>query len=259
MIYLTIIGLSGRMGTAIGTLAPEYGFTLLGGVGFGTTGLPVPLLSPAQALAPGSALAATAAIIDFSGPEGFETALKLAGQLRVPLVSGSTGLTRDHFASLADLARSVAVLHGSNMSLGVNLLLNVLPTITQALGPDYDVEIVDIHHNRKKDAPSGTAIALEAAVRDHTFRAQDVTIHGRSGQVGERPHNEIGIHALRAGDIVGDHTVYFCGPGERVEVTHRAHSRDTFARGALRAAQYLRTRAPGLYTMRDVLGLSGPH
>lgn len=258
MTNLTIIGLSGRMGTAIGTLAPEYGFTLLGGVGFGTTRLNVPLLSPADALKTNGPLAATAAIIDFSGPEGFETALQLASSLRVPLVSGSTGLTREHFAALADVAKILPALHGSNMSLGVNLLLNVLPTITQALGPDYDVEIVDIHHNRKKDAPSGTALALEAAVRDHTFRAQDVTIHGRSGQVGERPHNEIGIHALRAGDVVGDHTVYFCGPGERVEVTHRAHSRDTFARGALRAAQFLLTRPSGLYTMRDVLGLTNP-
>jgi 4-hydroxy-tetrahydrodipicolinate reductase len=252
---LTIVGLSGRMGTAIGTLAPEYGLTLIGGVGFGTTSLNVPLLSPAQAQTSPGDLTRTDVIIDFTGPEGFETALQIARALNIPLVSGSTGLSRDHFAALADLAKTVPALHGSNMSLGVNLLLNVLPTITQALGPDYDVEIVDIHHNHKKDAPSGTAIALEAAVRDHTFRANDVTIHGRTGHVGERPHNEIGIHALRAGDIVGDHTVYFCGPGERVEITHRAHSRDTFARGALRAAQFLLTRTAGLYTMRDVLGL----
>jgi len=153
-------------------------------------------------------------------------------------------------------AKKVPCLLAANMSLGVSVLLRVVRDVAAALGDAYDVEIVEAHHNKKKDAPSGTALALgEAAAAGLGRKLDDVAVHGRRGMVGERTAREIGFHAVRAGDIVGEHTVLFGGQGERVEVRHVATSRDTFARGALRAARFIASRPPGRYTMADVLGL----
>jgi len=138
----------------------------------------------------------------------------------------------------------------------VNLLFKLVGQVAQALGQDYDIEIVEAHHHHKKDAPSGTAVRLAENICTATGRDYRTdAVHGREGQVGARTKKEIGVHAVRAGDIVGDHTVVFCAEGERIELTHRAHTRDTFARGALRAARFLAGKAPGVYTMADVLGM----
>lgn len=143
-----------------------------------------------------------------------------------------------------------------NMSVGVNLLFRIVEEIARVLGQDYDVEIIEAHHRMKKDAPSGTALRLGEAIARALGRDWDeVGVYGRQGIVGERTNAEIGIQAIRAGDIVGEHTVIFGGMGERIEVTHRAHTRDTFARGAVRAAKWVVGREPGLYDMGDVLGL----
>jgi 4-hydroxy-tetrahydrodipicolinate reductase len=142
------------------------------------------------------------------------------------------------------------------MSLGVNLLLRVLRDMARKLGGDYDMEIIEAHHRMKKDAPSGTAIMMAKALAEGVERSlEEVAVYARKGVIGERSRTEIGIQAIRAGDIVGDHTVIFGGLGERIEVTHRASSRDTFARGALKAALWLEGKGPGLYDMQDVLGL----
>ena len=250
MNQLLIVGLTGRMGTAIRANAADFGFNVVGGVGDGSSD--VPLLGPDEVHLRPDWLQQVEAIIDFSGAQGFGPAAELAADLQVPFVSGSTGVADQELAKLDDLAANQAVLYGANMSLGVNLLTALLPMVSAALN-DYDTEIVDIHHNKKKDAPSGTALALADAI--DRGRAGLKRVYGREGLTGERDPSELAIHALRAGDVVGDHTVYFCGLGERIEITHRAHSRDTFARGALQAARFLMDKPAGRYSMNHVLGL----
>jgi 4-hydroxy-tetrahydrodipicolinate reductase len=197
-------------------------------------------------------------LIDFSAPGATRTFAAQAASLGIKLVIGTTGLTAEDHSLLAATARQTAVLVASNMSLGVNVLLAVVEQLSSGL-PGFDLEIVEMHHRRKKDAPSGTALALaEAAAKGRRVALSDVVCHGRHGMTGERPPGEIGVLALRGGDVVGEHTVIFAGDGERVELTHRAHSRDTFAAGALRAAQFLSDKDQGMFTMRDVLGLQTP-
>lgn len=189
-------------------------------------------------------------VVDFSSPDALLCALPLLGP-GVALVSGTTGLGDAHRAALADRARVAPVLHAANFSLGVAVLLDLARRAAAAL-PGFDVEIVEAHHRRKKDAPSGTALALAGAVR--AGRGVDLAlVHGREGLTGERPSDEIGMHALRGGDTVGDHTVWLAGPGERVELRHVATSRATFAAGAVRAARWLAGRPPGAYGLADVL------
>jgi 4-hydroxy-tetrahydrodipicolinate reductase len=143
------------------------------------------------------------------------------------------------------------------MSVGINLMLNLISQVATTLKDDYDVEIIELHHRLKKDAPSGTAVKIAEVLAESLKRNLDqVAVHQRKGLIGERSREEIGIQVIRAGDIVGEHTVLFAGAGERLEITHRAHNRDTFARGAVRAAQWVIAQKPGLYTMQDVLGLS---
>jgi 4-hydroxy-tetrahydrodipicolinate reductase len=169
---------------------------------------------------------------------------------------GTTGLSGAQRDEIADLARRTAIVLAPNFSIGVTVALKALALMARALGDDYDVEITEIHHRYKKDAPSGTAqrmgeVVAEALGRDLASTA----VHGRQGMPGERTPKEIGVFSLRSGDVVGEHTVSFGTLGERLELTHRAHSRDTFARGALRAVRFVAGRPPGLYSMQDVLGL----
>ena len=171
-------------------------------------------------------------------------------------VVGTTGLQAAQIEEIRRLAARVPILQSPNMSVGVNLAFRVLALMAKALGDDYDVEITEIHHRMKKDAPSGTAAKMAEVIAEALGRRiEDAGVYGRHGLVGERSAQEIGVHALRGGDVVGDHTVVFSTVGERLELTHRAHSRDTFAQGALRAARFVATAAPGLYSMHDVLGL----
>jgi len=195
-------------------------------------------------------------VIDFSAPEAaVETAAAVAAAGK-SLVVGTTGLGPEGEKRLRSAAEGIACVFSPNMSVGVNLLFRLVGETAEALGDAYDVEIVEAHHRLKKDAPSGTAkkiaeIAASALRRD----LDQAAVYGREGLVGERTREEIGIHAVRAGDIVGEHTVIFSAPGERLELVHRAHSRDTFARGALQAARFAAAAGPGFYSMRDVLGI----
>ncbi|MCB9507384.1 MAG: 4-hydroxy-tetrahydrodipicolinate reductase [Myxococcales bacterium] len=193
-------------------------------------------------------------VIDFSTPAGLVGAAAHASAYEAALLSGTTGLGQAGFAALAAVADRAAVCHAANMSLGVAVLRSLVTRAAAALPASFDVEIVEVHHRRKVDAPSGTAVALEAAVRaGRAVEAQ--RIGGRDGLVGPRQPAELGVHAVRGGDVVGEHTVLFLGDGERVELAHRATSRDVFAQGALVAARWLTGRAPGRYTIDDVLGL----
>ncbi|KAA0217950.1 4-hydroxy-tetrahydrodipicolinate reductase [bacterium] len=195
-------------------------------------------------------------LIDFSLPEGFSRSLAACVNHKTPFVSGTTGLNAAHFAERDAACRVIPLISAYNMSLGVNLLLSLVKQAAQKLGPDYDIEIVEMHHRLKVDAPSGTAVSLFNAACEATGRdPKAVARHGREGMVGPRTRPEIGLHAVRGGDVVGDHTVMFAGEGERIELVHKASSRDTFARGAVRAAQWLAGKPAGLYTMAQVLGL----
>ena len=195
-------------------------------------------------------------VLDFTVPEATLEHLEAAVKAKKAMVIGTTGFTDKQRARLNDLAARIPAVVASNMSLGVNLLFALTDDAARILGPDFDVEIIEAHHRFKKDAPSGTARRLaEILAERRGLSVTDDLRHGREGIVGERPPDEIGVHAVRGGDIVGDHTVVFAGLGERIELTHRAQSRDTFARGALRAAKFVVKQKPGIYTMQQVLGL----
>jgi 4-hydroxy-tetrahydrodipicolinate reductase len=194
-------------------------------------------------------------VIDFSTPEGTMTVLAACIARRIPLVVATTGHTAAQRQEIEAAAHQTALLMAPNMSLAVNVLFRLVRQAAELLaGKDFDVEIVERHHRFKKDAPSGTALHLARIVQEAMGQTQ--LRHGREGQVGERPPHEIGLHALRVGDNVGEHAVIFSTLGETLEVVHRGHTRDSYARGALLAAKFLAGRPPGRYTMNDVLGLS---
>ncbi len=196
------------------------------------------------------------AIIDFSTGDVAANA-EAAVAAGAAVVIGATAIDdagKKTIAALADNGGRIVM--APNMSVGVNLLFHLVAEVAQTLGDDYDVEIVETHHNKKKDAPSGTAVRLAEVAAEALGRSYEKdVVHGREGLVGERTRREIGVHAVRGGDVVGDHVVLFAGDGERVELVHKASSRDTFALGALKAARFLSNAAPGLYDMMDVLGL----
>jgi 4-hydroxy-tetrahydrodipicolinate reductase len=196
-------------------------------------------------------------LIDFTAPSATAwTVSRAAEHGEVGMVIGTTGLGDAELKAVEKASEKIPIVLSANMSLGVNVLFGILAQAAKALGPAYDVEIVELHHRLKKDSPSGTALAMAHVLADALGRdLGKVAKYGREGQVGARSKEEIGILAVRGGDIVGEHTAYFCGLGERLEITHRASSRETFARGAVRAAEWLRDRDPGLYDMQDVLGL----
>lgn len=202
-------------------------------------------------------IGASDVVIDFSGHNGTTGNAPRVAEAGKALVIGTTGLSADERKIVEAAAARIPVVLASNMSLGMNLLFSLVEKAAAALkGKGYDVEIIERHHRRKKDSPSGTAISLgEAAARGYAWDLKKVAVHGRDGLVGERPAEQIGFHAVRGGDIVGDHTVLFAADGECIELSHRATSREAFALGALRAAAWIGGRAPGLYSMRDVLGV----
>lgn len=195
-------------------------------------------------------------VIDFSTPAATRGILQACLRQGVRLVIGTTGLDAALIAEVDNAARQVAVLTSANMSLGVNLLLELVGKVAAKLGDDYDIEIVEAHHRFKKDAPSGTALALAGAICEATGKKleKDV-VNGRHGGEAMRRRGEIGMHAIRSGDVVGRHTVSFGGLGEEISIGHVASSRDVFARGALRAARWLAGKPAGRYSMKDVLGL----
>lgn len=196
-------------------------------------------------------------LIDFSAPEATRQLIAVCRQKHVGMVIGTTGLAEADQLLIREAARDIPILQAANTSLGVNLLLNVAAEMARKLGDAYDIEIVEAHHNQKKDAPSGTALALAESICTATNRNLSAALeHGRHGQDAKRRPGSIGMHALRMGDVVGEHTVYFATGGERIEIRHVATTRDTFAMGALRAAAFIAGSKPGRYSMADVLGIS---
>lgn len=202
-----------------------------------------------------SALKASAQVlIDFTTPAATLEHLRLISDWpQCAMVIGTTGFALQEQEQIQQYAKKIPIVFSPNFSVGVNLLLDLVRLAAQKV-PNYDIEIVEMHHNQKKDAPSGTALGLAKEITTALNRSlEHDLVHGRSGQVGARTSKEIGMHALRGGDVVGDHTVIFASSGERLELTHKASSRDAFASGALRAAKWVNTRPAGLYTMHDVL------
>lgn len=260
---VVVTGVSGRMGSLLVRLVRDTDdLALTGGTdkpGSAAIGLDVGLaahLGPLEVEtvdALDKALAVADVVIDFTTPEASVTHARACAAAKVPLVVGSTGFSADAKAEMAAAAKQVPVVMSPNMSVGVNLVIEVARELARRLGDDFDIEVMEAHHRMKKDAPSGTALRLAEEVAAGVGRSTDVIRTARSGQVGERPRKEIGVQALRGGDVVGEHTVFFFGDGERVELTHRATSREQFGRGALRAARWVVGQPAGLYDMTHVL------
>ncbi len=253
MTRVVVVGIGGRMGEALLRLAPEEGVRIVAGVSRRGAPALAPELPVTASIA--EALGHPAdAVIDFSSPAACVEALREAVRRGLPFVSGTTGLGEAEFSALEEAARRIPVLHAPNMSVGIQLLLWLVEEAAKTLGPAFDVEITEVHHRHKKDAPSGTALRLAETVARALGRdlAQSART-GREGMAGPRTAEEIGILALRGGDVIGEHTVHFFGEGERIELTHRASNRGAFAAGALRAAKWSVGKPPGLYGMRDVL------
>lgn len=195
-------------------------------------------------------------VIDFTHYEASLTHLEIAAEKHLPIVIGSTGFSQEDIKKARELARNVPCVLAPNMSVGVNVLFKVVAEVAEYLGDGFDMEIIEAHHHHKKDAPSGTAVKLAQVLAEARNRKlEDVGVYCRHGMIGPRKREEIGIQTIRAGDITGEHTVIFGGIGERIEVTHKAHNRDNFARGAVRAAKWVINQDNGLYDMQDVLGL----
>lgn len=195
-------------------------------------------------------------LIDFSLPAAAEEVIDFCEENEIALVMGTTGLTEATLKRLGQAAQKIAIVQATNMSVGMNILFSLVGKIAKSLGPEYDIEIVEAHHRFKKDAPSGSALSLAQYICEETGRSypQDL-VHGREGKEALRQKGTIGMHAVRGGDIVGQHSVIYTTLGETVTISHEAHSRDTLARGALHAAKWLVGQKPGLYSMQDVLGL----
>jgi 4-hydroxy-tetrahydrodipicolinate reductase len=266
MLKIIVSGAAGRMGSRIIALSKDYeNIKLVGAlerkdhknigqdigeiVGIGQTGVKLSgdindVVEKADVL------------IEFSIPKASLEHLKIASDKGISMVIGTTGFSKEEIMEIKSNTNKIPCVLAPNMSVGVNLLLKVLRDVAQVLGDDYDVEIIEAHHRLKKDAPSGTAIRMAQVVANALNRnLEETAVYARKGMIGERKTKEIGIQTIRAGDIVGEHTVLFGGLGERIEITHKASSRDTFARGALKAALWVSKQKPGLYDMQDVLGL----
>lgn len=242
MTSIGIFGKLGRMGLAIADVAPSLGAGVAGGVDIGDD--PAPLARDADVL------------VDFSAPAALQANLAAARAAGTPVVIGTTGLGQMHHDLIDDAAREIAVLQTGNTSLGVALLCALVRDAARRLGTDWDIEIVEMHHRQKVDAPSGTALMLgEAAAEGLGSPLSEIGVIGRAGLTGARAEGTIGFASLRGGTVAGDHSVVLAGDGERLELTHRAEDRAIFARGAVKAALWLKDQPPGRYTMDQVLGL----
>ncbi|MCX7988808.1 MAG: 4-hydroxy-tetrahydrodipicolinate reductase [Thermodesulfovibrio sp.] len=266
MIKLTVCGAAGRMGSRIIALSKEYEeLKLVGaiesktnpkigsdaGVVAGIGPLGVEIMADLKKI-----IKNTDVVVNFTSPEATLEHLEIVKKSKKPIVIGTTGFSNEQILKIQKISKEIPIVLSPNMSIGVNLLFKILKDVAKVLGDDYDVEIVEAHHRMKKDAPSGTAIKMAKVIAEALGRNFDeVAVYARKGIIGERTKKEIGIQTVRAGDIVGEHTVMFGGLGERIEITHKASSRDTFARGALKAAIWLYGKPAGFYDMGDVLGI----
>ncbi len=241
-INICINGANGRMGIAIAEAAAEAGHRVTGKVDIGDDLR--------------TELEKSDVIIDFSFHTATKTIFETAVELGKPIICGTTGHSPEEKADLLELAARTPTVWAGNFSVGVNLLCYLPEKAASILPPSYNAEIVEMHHRLKKDAPSGTALMLADCVLGPRDLKYDDLRHGREGITGERSEREVGMHSLRGGDVVGDHTVIFADIGERIELTHKASSRAVFARGAVRAAAWAVGKTPGLYGIREVLGLA---
>ncbi|MEA2748841.1 MAG: 4-hydroxy-tetrahydrodipicolinate reductase [Myxococcales bacterium] len=256
-VRLAVLGANGRMGRAVVRLARDAGMQVVCAIGVGDEGRDAGELAGIGAIGTKletdtSSLASSGAqvLVDFSAPAALANVSTACAAAGIAIVSGTTGLDASASAALDVAAKKCAVLWEPNMSVGVHVLASLVEKAMAALGPSFDVEVVEVHHRAKVDAPSGTAIRLGDVVK----RARDGRyVHGREGRPGPRKADEVGMHAVRGGDVIGDHTVFFFGDGERVELTHRATSRDLFAHGAVRAAAWIAGRPAGRYRLSDLL------
>ena len=240
-LQILLNGAKGRMGQTIAGLAGETGAIIRAGLDVGDD------LS--------AHIAGCDVVIDFSSPQATTKVIEVALAHQKAVVIGTTGHGADEKKRLRALAAKVPCVWAGNFSIGVNLLFALTQHAAKVLGADYDTEVVEMHHRFKKDAPSGTAARLLEIILEERKLNAGALRHGRSGITGERPGTEVGVHSLRGGDVIGDHTVMFAALGERLELTHKASDRAIFARGALRAAAWVATQPPGVYDMQDVLGL----
>jgi len=258
-ISVIIMGAAGRMGNTLVNLVQANEKLHLCAI-VEKDGVQMPTSVPADCLI-GKCIAEIApksnkaVIIDFTSPDASLETARIALKYKNPMVIGTTGFNEKQKEELAEIAKQIPLFMAPNMSIGVNALLKFLPGLAKSLGEDYDVEIVELHHNKKKDSPSGTALILaDNLAKAKDWNLSDVACYHREGIIGERPKVQIGVQSIRGGDVVGVHTVYFMGIGERIEVTHQAQSRETFAQGALRAAGWLNSQQPArIYNMADML------
>ena len=264
MIPFAMIGAAGRMGRSIISLSESENMRLIGAIehsasvhinsdagelaGLGKIGVPVET-------DPEKAIQGAKVVIDFSSPKTTLAIAEICRKEGAGLVVGTTGLSDEEKIKILSISEKVPVLISPNMSQGVNVLFHLASGVSKMLGSVSDIEITEAHHKHKKDAPSGTALRIKDVILEALKRSEEDVVFGRYGITGERDPREIGVHALRGGDTVGDHTITFFMDGERLELTHRATSRNTFARGALRAAHFLSDQPPGIYHMKDVLKL----
>ena len=260
MINVAVSGVCGRMGAVIVRLVLDGADTELAAAlersGHPALGSDVGVANgggPIGVVITDSLVGKVDVMIDFSSPEGSLVRLDECEAGGTAIVVGTTGLGEDFMRRAESASKKIACLVAPNMSIGMNVLFDTVGRVAKSLGSDYNIEIVEVHHRMKKDAPSGSALKLAESIQDE-IGEMDV-VYGREGAVGERNNRELGIHAVRAGDVVGKHTVMYAGPGESVEITHAAQSRETFAAGAVRAAVFTAASPAGLYSMTDVLGL----
>jgi 4-hydroxy-tetrahydrodipicolinate reductase len=241
-VIIALVGASGKMGQAVSRLAGEHGIVVNCAISEGDSFEALTKMRPSVA-------------VDFSLPAATTALAAAASSVGTAIVSGTTGLDDAAYRALDDASKKVPVLWEPNMSMGIAVVGELVRRAIAMLGPSFDVEIVEAHHRQKADAPSGTALRLAeiAKAAREPFGAPSDFVHGRHGKPGPRGEREIGVHAVRGGDVVGDHAVYLFGAGERVEIVHRASSRDLFAHGALRAARWIAGRQPGRYTLAQVL------
>jgi 4-hydroxy-tetrahydrodipicolinate reductase len=247
-----ISGCSGRMGQLlVKEIISQKDLYLAGGIARQDGFLPdnVPILKNPEDL-----VAISDVIIDFSAPDAGLLLARIAAQIKKPLVIGTTGFTENQLRELQDCGQKSPLLLTPNSSLGVNMMLEAVELLSRKLGVDFEIEITEAHHNKKVDAPSGTALALgQAAAKGRLSDLSKHSVYARQGKTGARSPDEIGFSVIRGGDIVGEHTVYFIGQGERLEITHRATDRTLFARGAIQAARWLINQPAGFYSMQDFL------
>ncbi|MCX7723618.1 MAG: 4-hydroxy-tetrahydrodipicolinate reductase [Thermodesulfovibrio sp.] len=266
MIKTTVCGAAGRMGSRIIALSKEYPeLKIIGAIEAKNN----PKVGTDAGLVAGigqldvkiddnleNVISGTDVVVNFTYPEATLEHLEIVKKFKKAMVIGTTGFNSEQLSIIQKASEEIPIVLSPNMSIGVNLLFKILKDVAKVLGDDYDIEIVEAHHRMKKDAPSGTALKMAKVIAEALNRNLDeVAVYARKGIIGERTKKEIGIQTIRAGDIVGEHTVIFGGLGERIEITHKASSRDTFARGALKAVIWLYGKPAGLYDMGDVLGI----